>query len=98
MAIYIPVFISNNSLIVNINLKAISLFQVGSGEIPVDEEEWEDIEEWTTLGPLTVDPPPRISTTSRRKSSLICPIYNVSANYLFKLNRKIHLKRYQSQT
>ncbi|XP_073999956.1 gamma-aminobutyric acid receptor subunit alpha-6 [Rhodnius prolixus] len=50
--------------------------KVGSGEIPVDEEEWEDIEEWTTLGPLTVDPPPRISTTSRRKSSLICPIYN----------------------
>lgn len=56
--------------------------KVGSGEIPVDEEEWEDCEEEDTLmGTPKRDFIPENSvspsTRSRRKSSLICPIYNV---------------------
>ncbi|CAH1390018.1 unnamed protein product [Nezara viridula] len=49
--------------------------KVGSGEIPMDEDEWEDVDEIEMIGPL--DPPPlEVIHRGRRKSSLICPIYN----------------------
>lgn len=52
------------------------MLQVGSGEIPMDEDEWEDMDQLETFGP--VDPPSGIEVLHRRrKSSLICPIYNV---------------------
>jgi hypothetical protein len=65
-----------------IDVKALQL-QVGSGEIPVDEEEWEDaegpVEEF--LGCIASDVPEVGRSPSlrsgRRRSSLICPIYNV---------------------
>ncbi|XP_063224797.1 gamma-aminobutyric acid receptor subunit alpha-2-like [Bacillus rossius redtenbacheri] len=52
--------------------------KVGSGEIPVDEEEWEDAEgapeELTVTSELLdLSGPAR---AARRRSSLICPIYN----------------------
>lgn len=56
--------------------------KVGSGEIPVDEEEWEDCtdQEIDNVGTSTTD---TITTDGgynlgRRRSSLICPIYNAS--------------------
>jgi hypothetical protein len=57
--------------------------QVGSGEIPVDEEELEDIEgpEEEFLGCITSDIAEASMTPSfrsgRRRSTFICPIYNV---------------------
>ncbi|XP_014286667.1 gamma-aminobutyric acid receptor subunit alpha-6 [Halyomorpha halys] len=49
--------------------------KVGSGEIPMDEDEWEDVDEIEMIGPL--DPPAlEVIHRGRRKSSLICPIYN----------------------
>jgi hypothetical protein len=58
--------------------------QVGSGEIPIDEEEWEDAEGPVEelLGCIANDIPGTSRSPSlrsgRRRSSLICPIYNVS--------------------
>lgn len=59
--------------------------KVGSGEIPVDEEDWEDCE---TEEEVVVETPKKEvfkdnllspgHNKARRKSSLICPIYNVS--------------------
>lgn len=59
--------------------------KVGSGEIPMSEDEWEDIEEMvesagmrTTIrypSPGT-DSPQYSSGSFRRRNSLICPIYN----------------------
>lgn len=56
--------------------------KVGSGEIPLDEDEWEDvgdvIEEiggLSAASTLKLDSPQRFSA-ARRRSSLICPIYN----------------------
>lgn len=67
--------------------------KVGSGEIPVDEEEWEDCD---TEEEVIVDETPKkglfrensVSPAGkgRRKSSLICPIYNVIINRSFKQN------------
>lgn len=55
--------------------------KVGSGEIPVDEEEWEDCvdPDDEVLGTSVADvlPNENSSCQSRRRSSLICPIYNV---------------------
>uniref|UniRef100_A0A146MBU7 Gamma-aminobutyric acid receptor subunit alpha-6 n=1 Tax=Lygus hesperus TaxID=30085 RepID=A0A146MBU7_LYGHE len=48
--------------------------KVGSGEIPVDEEEWEDVDESTFVG--SGQPENATFRAGRRKSSLICPIYN----------------------
>nr|CAD7203081.1 unnamed protein product [Timema douglasi] len=64
--------------------------QVGSGEIPIDEEEWEDaegpIEE--ILGGLAVGSEVAHDSgngpsmrAGRRRSSLICPIYNDPVSY-----------------
>ncbi|PSN48892.1 hypothetical protein C0J52_09671 [Blattella germanica] len=60
--------------------------KVGSGEIPVDEEEWVDAEGSTEeiLGTTTdiVDTSRSPSLRSaQRRSSLICPIYNDPLNY-----------------
>nr|CAI5842013.1 unnamed protein product [Callosobruchus analis] len=56
--------------------------KVGSGEIPVDEDDWEDcneIEEETIDVADFVDASTKnFDSTKRRKSSLICPIYNNS--------------------
>ncbi|XP_055684188.1 gamma-aminobutyric acid receptor alpha-like [Lutzomyia longipalpis] len=53
--------------------------KVGSGEIPVDEDEWEDIgEPVEKIGgrlSIQVESPQRL-LAARRRSSLICPIYN----------------------
>uniref|UniRef100_A0A1B0DRB5 Gamma-aminobutyric acid receptor alpha-like n=1 Tax=Phlebotomus papatasi TaxID=29031 RepID=A0A1B0DRB5_PHLPP len=53
--------------------------KVGSGEIPLDEDEWEDIGEPVEKigGRLSIqlDSPQRL-LAARRRSSLICPIYN----------------------
>lgn len=59
--------------------------KVGSGEIPVDEEEWEDCE---TEEEVVLETPKKEifrensispgNNKGRRKSSLICPIYNVN--------------------
>uniref|UniRef100_A0A182QI39 Neurotransmitter-gated ion-channel ligand-binding domain-containing protein n=1 Tax=Anopheles farauti TaxID=69004 RepID=A0A182QI39_9DIPT len=67
-------------------------FLVGSGEIPLDEEEWEDMEgveeirdlpalqqHFTT--PALTDSPRLLA--ARRRSSLICPIYN-DPTHMFK--------------
>lgn len=55
--------------------------KVGSGEIPVDEEEWEDCaeQEQDIIGVTVAE---TVSSdgacqVNRRRSSLICPIYNV---------------------
>ncbi|XP_023701663.1 gamma-aminobutyric acid receptor subunit alpha-1 isoform X3 [Cryptotermes secundus] len=61
--------------------------KVGSGEIPVDEEEWEDAEDAAEelLGCITTDIPDTSRSPSlrsgHRRSSLICPIYNDPLNY-----------------
>lgn len=73
--------------------------KVGSGEIPLDEDEWEDIDNVVEIG-LTVgggtagsggmrsgtasihDSPQRLMA-ARRRSSLICPIYN-DPQHMFK--------------
>lgn len=55
--------------------------KVGSGEIPVDEEEWEDCNdsEEELIGTRTdlLNENGNSNTTNRRRSSQICPIYNV---------------------
>lgn len=60
------------------------LLKVGSGEIPVDEEDWEDVEVTEGLGdipsPLPIDIEQQLK--ARRRSSLICPIYNVNITIL----------------
>ncbi|KAL1116297.1 hypothetical protein AAG570_005792 [Ranatra chinensis] len=50
--------------------------KVGSGEIPVDEEEWEDIEECVGFGNADPQEVEVVQKAGRRRSSLICPIYN----------------------
>jgi gamma-aminobutyric acid receptor subunit alpha len=52
--------------------------KVGSGEIPVDEDDWEDCTE--AEEPISGNDSVESSANraGRRKSSLICPIYNVS--------------------
>lgn len=58
--------------------------KVGSGEIPVsdDEEEWESVEETEEIGgnlnhTLTRDSSQRLlNLNNRLKNSMICPIYN----------------------
>lgn len=58
--------------------------KVGSGEIPIDEDEWEDCEsEEEIIGSIATDLVAENSIApgchlGRRRSSLICPIYNVS--------------------
>lgn len=56
--------------------------KVGSGEIPIDEEEWEDLEETeevfmgvTSNMPLENN---YSSGITRRTNSLVCPKFNVS--------------------
>uniref|UniRef100_A0A182FK43 Uncharacterized protein n=3 Tax=Anopheles albimanus TaxID=7167 RepID=A0A182FK43_ANOAL len=72
--------------------------KVGSGEIPLDEEEWEDLEGGDELrdmpalqhqhqhlavgSGINVNDSPRL-IAARRRSSLICPIYNDPA-HMFK--------------
>lgn len=54
--------------------------KVGSGEIPVDEEDWEDCEteeEIIETTPIRKENSISPGNKGRRKSSLICPIYNV---------------------
>ncbi|XP_050296274.1 gamma-aminobutyric acid receptor alpha-like isoform X2 [Anthonomus grandis grandis] len=60
--------------------------KVGSGEIPVDEEDWEDCE--VSPQQVTGNPPSDLlenvnntPETGRRRSSIICPIYNVTSIY-----------------
>ncbi|KAF2902243.1 hypothetical protein ILUMI_03941 [Ignelater luminosus] len=62
--------------------------KVGSGEIPIDEDEWEDCEsEEEIIGSIATDLVAENSIApgchlGRRRSSLICPIYNDPAlNY-----------------
>lgn len=56
--------------------------KVGSGEIPMDEEDWEDCEEEEEfIGTPRIDIRENSicsGSRSRRRSSIICPIYNVS--------------------
>ncbi|CAH1958831.1 unnamed protein product [Acanthoscelides obtectus] len=55
--------------------------KVGSGEIPVDEDDWDDCnatEEETKDVADFVDGSTKTDNTKRRRSSLICPIYNNS--------------------
>lgn len=48
----------------------------------MDEDEWEDVDEIEMIGPL--DPPAlEVIHRGRRKSSLICPIYNVIIYEIF---------------
>ncbi|XP_049531041.1 gamma-aminobutyric acid receptor subunit alpha-6 isoform X2 [Anopheles darlingi] len=71
--------------------------KVGSGEIPLDEEEWEDLEDGDELRDMptlqqhqnlavssgvNINDSPRL-IAARRRSSLICPIYNDPA-HMFK--------------
>ncbi|CAD7090290.1 unnamed protein product [Hermetia illucens] len=68
--------------------------KVGSGEFPIDDDEWEDIDDITEeiggcgggsssrLSSSIRDSPQR-STSLRRKNSLICPIYN-DPTHIFK--------------
>lgn len=68
--------------------------KVGSGEIPVDEDDWEDCadseEEFvgTTATDLLDIANSNGSGSRRRRSSLICPIYNVSIFLLFRTKKK----------
>ncbi|KAG8333043.1 Gamma-aminobutyric acid receptor subunit alpha-4 [Homalodisca vitripennis] len=55
--------------------------KVGSGEIPVDEEEWEDVGVEEMVGMVGMSRAPSDTESlsfraARRRSSLICPIYN----------------------
>ncbi|XP_054267902.1 gamma-aminobutyric acid receptor subunit alpha-2-like [Macrosteles quadrilineatus] len=51
--------------------------KVGSGEIPVDEEEWEDVGVDEVISRAGSDTESLTFRAARRRSSLICPIYNV---------------------
>ncbi|KAF7274180.1 hypothetical protein GWI33_013152 [Rhynchophorus ferrugineus] len=58
--------------------------KVGSGEIPVDEEEWEECNEPIEEiigGGSSADLLENISNDGRRRRSFICPIYNTDALY-----------------
>ncbi|CAG9768529.1 unnamed protein product [Ceutorhynchus assimilis] len=60
--------------------------KVGSGEIPIDEDEWEDFKETEEefIGSTADDLLETISTTSesrRRRSSIVCPIFNAAPLY-----------------
>ncbi|XP_043268561.1 gamma-aminobutyric acid receptor alpha-like isoform X2 [Venturia canescens] len=74
--------------------------KIGSGEIPLDESEWEDWEDVTTIidnkqdnqynealspvnarSPQTVHSETSIGASSRRRSSVLCAVYNVSSTY-----------------
>ncbi|XP_044749311.1 gamma-aminobutyric acid receptor alpha-like [Coccinella septempunctata] len=55
--------------------------KVGSGEIPMDEEEWEELEKEEIVGADSGETfeevtPPISTQPTRRKSSLVCPIVN----------------------
>ena len=56
--------------------------KVGSGEIPVDEDDWEDFneseDEPASAADLVENAVSAANRAGRRRSSLICPIYNVS--------------------
>lgn len=56
--------------------------KVGSGEIPVDEDDWEDCNEpeEEVIGSTAADllEMTNVDARTRRRSSVICPIYNVS--------------------
>lgn len=56
--------------------------KVGSGEIPMDEEEWEEFEKEEIIGVDATEVLEHIPITNsiqpvRRRSSLVCPILNV---------------------
>lgn len=51
--------------------------KVGSGEIPVDEDEWEDCEESEEEFIPVSDNNVNMNSINRRRNSQICPIYNV---------------------
>ncbi|KAJ3657650.1 hypothetical protein Zmor_009437 [Zophobas morio] len=59
--------------------------KVGSGEIPVDEDDWEDFneseDEPASAADLVENAVSAANRAGRRRSSLICPIYNNSAVY-----------------
>ncbi|XP_058444093.1 gamma-aminobutyric acid receptor subunit alpha-6 isoform X2 [Malaya genurostris] len=68
--------------------------KVGSGEIPLDEDEWEDIDNVVEIGLSVICSGMRSRTASindspqrlmppRRRNSLICPIYN-DPHHMFK--------------
>lgn len=81
------------------------LFKVGSGEIPLDEDEWEDIDNVVEIGlniigggstiggapgggmvrsrTASIHDSPQRLMAARRRSSLICPIYN-DPQHMFK--------------
>lgn len=78
--------------------------KVGSGEIPVDEDEWEDFEEsdieiqvQVTTDSFSIENPQStpVHSSGRRRSSLICPIYNDSSLYYG--NRRASLVSCQQQ-
>lgn len=56
--------------------------KVGSGEIPIDEDDWDDCNEpeEEIIGTSAADllEMANVDTSKRRRSSIICPIYNVS--------------------
>lgn len=60
--------------------------KVGSGEIPVDEEEWEDCndseEELIGTRADLLNENGNSNTMNRRRNSQICPIYNVRTTYI----------------
>ncbi|XP_066145438.1 gamma-aminobutyric acid receptor subunit alpha-6 isoform X2 [Euwallacea fornicatus] len=57
--------------------------KVGSGEIPIDEDEWEDCDEPSSefIGSTAADILMENSDNRRRKSSIVCPIYNTTSLY-----------------
>ncbi|ENN83250.1 hypothetical protein YQE_00390, partial [Dendroctonus ponderosae] len=64
--------------------KVPSGFLVGSGEIPIDEDDWEDCEEPAEefVGRSAADLLETVNVDSRRRrSSIVCPIYNTASLY-----------------
>jgi hypothetical protein len=73
------------------NFSFLIRFQVGSGEIAMNEDEWEDIDDPIEQIGVVVTPAathssvagsrhdsPTTMMAARRRNSLICPIYNAS--------------------
>ncbi|KAI4462480.1 neurotransmitter gated ion channel [Holotrichia oblita] len=67
--------------------------KVGSGELPIDEEEWEDVEEteeiFVEVSNSMMLENNYLSTVTRRKNSLVCPKFNDPS--LHYDNRKVTL-------
>lgn len=58
--------------------------KVGSGEVPIDEEEWEDLEETEEIFVEVSNSMMEnnyLSTVTRRTNSLVCPKFNVRKHF-----------------